>query len=255
MTASGLRLAAVPRAHRGRRRPGACRASATAGHDAGPLGTFQYCEHRVEVGRLRQEHRAHRAAVCPKARARRSGASATNCDASFTTPLSARGQCAQGRLQPAGRQRQVVQQCLALIGGDRAAQLVESLRRHMPGSQAAQRLDHEAARPPGSSHLARRGALEHDLHRPGLHRSAGAVGEELDPCGHLVGQSDGQGGPPSGLSGLQDTLSPCITDRWRSPADRRGIARAPPQQDQPLVSGQYESWRTVQEWKAHILEL
>lgn len=56
--------------------------------------------------------------------------------------------------------------------------------------EAAQGQDHQAAGSPRRRHLARRGALGHDLHWPRLHGAARAIGQELGACRNLVGRSE-----------------------------------------------------------------
>ena len=134
---------------------------------------------------------AMRAAVCVNASARRSGGSATNRDASFAIDsLPVRCQGTQGGLHPPRCQGQVVQQRTAICHRNAAPELCKSLWRHVLQPEAAQGLNHQSAGSPRCSHLAWRGPLEHDLHRPGFHGAAGAVRRELDVCGHLIRQSE-----------------------------------------------------------------
>ena len=64
--------------------------------------------------------------------------------------------------------------------GNAAHELLESLWCHVR-PEAAQRLDHQATGASRGGHLAWRGPLQHDLHRPGLDGAAGAVGSRKSP--------------------------------------------------------------------------
>jgi hypothetical protein len=115
------------------------------------------------------------------------GQTAMRASASGFSPMPVRATWAAS----SRRERQIDKQRLALIRSDGATQFAQSLRRQMFRPEAVKGLDHEPTRSACCRHLARSSSpLEHDLHRPSLHRPARAVGEELDACGYVVGQSE-----------------------------------------------------------------
>lgn len=94
---------------------------------------------------------------------------------------------------PGGSQVRVLEQARSVFRLERSAQLADDVLIDVPLPEGTQGLDHQAARPAGRRHEARRSSLQDDLAVTHLDAPTAAIGEEHGSNRYLLRQSQGVG--------------------------------------------------------------